>query len=61
MMRRILGLAKVADIADITDLKERARIENITLQVGKEMVTERKKFQSIREVIDLAQEFSTLK
>ena len=61
MMRRILGLAKVADIADITDLKERARIENITLQVGKKMVTERKKFQSISEVIDLAQEFSTLK
>lgn len=61
MMRRILGLAKVADIADITDLKERARIENITLQVGKKMVTERKKFQSISEVIDLAQEFSALK
>ena len=61
MMRRILGLAKVADIADITDLKERARIENITLQVGKKMVTERKKFQSISEVIDLAKEFSTLK
>ena len=61
MMRRILGLAKVADIADITDLKERARIENITLQVGKKMVTERKKFRSISEVIDLAQEFSTLK
>ena len=61
MMRRILGLAKVADIADITDLKERARIENITLQVGKKMVTERKKFQSISEVIDLAQEISTLK
>ena len=61
MMRRILGLAKVADIADITDLKERARIENITLQVGKKMVTERKKFQSISEVIDLAREFSTLK
>ena len=61
MMRRILGLAKVADIADITDLKERARIEKITLQVGKKMVTERKKFRSISEVIDLAQEFSTLK
>ena len=61
IMRRILGLAKVADIADITDLKERARIVNITLQVGKKMVTERKKFKSISEVIDLAKEFSTLK
>jgi len=61
MMRRILGLAKVADIADIRDLKERARIENMTLQMGKKLVTERKKINSIEEVIDLAKSFSELR
>ena len=60
-MRRILGLAKVADIADIRDLKERARIENMTLQMGKKLLTERKKINSIEEVIDLAKSFSELR
>jgi 5-methylthioribose kinase len=35
MMWRILGLAKVADIAEIEDLQERARIERMTLKLGK--------------------------
>jgi len=61
MMRRILGLAKVADIADIEDNKERAKIERMTLQMGKKLVTERTQFHTIQEIIELAKELSPLK
>ena len=61
MMRRILGLAKVADIADIVDNKERAKIERMTLQMGKKLVTERTQFHTIQEIIELAKDLSPLK
>ena len=61
MMRRILGLAKVADIADIEDNKERAKIERLTLQMGKKLVTERTQFHTIQEIIELAKDLSPLK
>jgi 5-methylthioribose kinase len=61
MMRRILGLAKVADIADIEDNKERAKIERMTLQMGKKLVTERTQFHTIQEIIELAKDLSPLK
>ena len=60
-MRRILGLAKVADIADIEDNKERAKIERMTLQMGKKLVTERTQFHTIQEIIELAKDLSPLK
>ncbi|ADD68869.1 5-methylthioribose kinase [Denitrovibrio acetiphilus DSM 12809] len=60
MMRRILGLAKVADIADIEDLKERARIERMTLKMGKQMVINRDSYSSIQELTALAKELSPL-
>jgi 5-methylthioribose kinase len=60
MMRRIFGLAKVADIADIEDLKERARIERMTLELGKTLITQRNQFNSIEEVIDRAKSISPL-
>ena len=60
MMRRIFGLAKVADIADIEDLKERARIERMTLQLGKQLVTQRDEFSSIEAVIEEAKKLSPL-
>jgi 5-methylthioribose kinase len=60
MMRRIFGLAKVADIADIENLDERARIERMTLQLGKILVTKRDQFQSIEEVVERAKVISTL-
>ena len=60
MMRRIFGLAKVADIADIEDLEERARIERMTLQLGKILVTQRDQFRSIEEVIERAKSLSPL-
>jgi 5-methylthioribose kinase len=60
MMRRILGLAKVADIAEIEDLQERARIERMTLKLGKIMVIERDSIKDIGEVLNLAKELSPL-
>jgi 5-methylthioribose kinase len=60
MMRRILGLAKVADIADIEDLKERAKIEIMTLAMARKMVIERESFSDIQQLIDLAKEISPL-
>jgi 5-methylthioribose kinase len=60
MMRRIFGLAKVADIADIEDLKERARIERMTLELGKALATQRDQYTSIEEVIELAKTISPL-
>jgi 5-methylthioribose kinase len=60
MMRRIFGLAKVADIADIEDLKERACIERMTLELGKALATQRDQYTSIEEVIELAKTISPL-
>lgn len=60
MIRRIFGLAKVADIAEIEDLNERARIERITLQFSKVLATQRNEFNSIEEVAELAKSLSPL-
>ena len=61
MMRRIVGLAKVADIAGIPDLKARAVIEQQALEMGRRMVTGRHGFGSIGAVSALAREISPLK
>ena len=60
MMRRIFGLAKVADIANIQDLDERAKIERMVLHMAKEIVIHREEYSSIEELVDLAKEISPL-
>lgn len=60
MMRRIVGLAKVADIADIPDLQERAQVEENALRMGAKMVVQRKQIKSIQELVTLAQSISPL-
>jgi 5-methylthioribose kinase len=60
MMRRIVGIAKVADIAGIPDLKARATIEQQALAMGRRMVTGRRSFGSIEAVNGLAREISPL-
>jgi len=60
MMRRIVGIAKVADIAGIPDLKARARIEQQALEMGRRMITARAAFGSIGAVSALAREISPL-
>ncbi len=60
MMRRIVGLAKVADIADIEDLKERARAEENALRMGADMVVRRCEFNHFSDLVDLATSLSPL-
>jgi len=61
MMRRIVGIAKVADIAGIPDLTARAVIEQQALEMGRRMVTGRDRFGSISAVSALAREISPLR
>lgn len=60
MMRRIVGIAKVADIAGIPDLMARAEVEQNALEMGRRMVTSRRSFESIGAVSMLAREISPL-
>ena len=60
MMRRIVGLAKVADIADIADLTERAKAEENVLRMASHMVVQRYDFKTIHQLTDLAKEVSPL-
>ncbi len=60
MMRRIVGIAKVADIAGIPDLKARAIIEQQALEMGRRMILRRRAFGTIAEVGALAREISPL-
>ena len=60
MMRRIVGIAKVADIAGIPDLKARAAVEQRALEMGRRMVTGRSGFRAIEEVSALAREIGPL-
>lgn len=60
MMRRIVGIAKVADIAGIPDLKARAAIEQQALEMGRRMITGRGRLGSIDAVSDLARAISPL-
>ncbi len=60
MMRRIVGIAKVADIAGIQDLTARAAIEQQALEMGRRLVVGRAGFGSIAAVSGLAQEIAPL-
>ncbi len=58
MIRRTLGLAKVSDIADIEDLDSRARIDRMALEMGKELIINRNRYDGIDPVISLATSIS---
>ena len=60
MMRRVLGLAKVEDIAGIADLEERARIERMTLELASHMVIHRNKILTIEALVEAAKAISPL-
>ena len=61
MMRRIYGLAKVADIADLPDLNARLDVERKVMRMAKIMVQQRDQFRNIEELALLAQELSPLR
>ncbi|MCW5695670.1 MAG: S-methyl-5-thioribose kinase [Bauldia sp.] len=58
MMRRIVGIAKVADIATIPDLKARAIVETHALDMARRMVMNRTGFDTIADVAALARSIS---
>ena len=60
MMRRIVGLAKVSDIADIPDPQARSRAEAQALEMGAIMVVNRKQYDNIKELSSLAVAISPL-
>lgn len=60
LVRRTLGLAKVAEIAAIPDQAARALAEVRTLRLAEALLLGRTDFQFISEVIDLAEECQTL-
>ena len=60
MVRRMVGLAKVAEIAAISDEAARALIEVRVLRLAEALLLGREDFQFISEVIDLAEECRTL-
>jgi 5-methylthioribose kinase len=51
MVRRVLGLAKVADIADIEDLQVRASAETAALRMAERLLLERGTADSIQQVL----------
>ncbi len=55
MFRRTVGLAKVADIAGIEDLKKRARIEVRVLACATELITAKSSFETIEDVLKVVE------
>ena len=55
MFRRTVGLAKVADVAGIKDLKRRAKIEKNILECASKLITS--KYENIDEIIKEIQEY----
>ncbi|MCF6173921.1 MAG: hypothetical protein L3J44_09120, partial [Campylobacteraceae bacterium] len=53
MFRRTVGLAKVADIAEIKDLKKRAKIEQKILETASLLIKFKSKIKNIDEVINI--------
>ncbi|KAL9404558.1 hypothetical protein Peur_001530 [Populus x canadensis] len=51
MIRRIFGVAHVEDFESITDASKRAKCEQQALDLAKMLLKERKRFQSIDEVV----------
>jgi 5-methylthioribose kinase len=53
MMRRVIGLAPVADLESIEDAAERAKAEKLALEVGKALVLRRRNLHSAEDVLRL--------
>ncbi|NOX15282.1 MAG: S-methyl-5-thioribose kinase [Epsilonproteobacteria bacterium] len=53
MLRRTVGLAKVADIAEIEDLERRARVERRVLESASLLIKSKSKIQNIDEIINM--------
>ncbi len=58
MIRRIIGLAHVADIHTIADLNIKEKAERMALSIGKSLIMHHRKATSILELIDIVKEES---
>ncbi|WP_339721344.1 S-methyl-5-thioribose kinase [uncultured Paraglaciecola sp.] len=56
MIRRILGVAKVADLMQFEDLKLRAKLETQALKMATKMLLNRQSYKSIADVNKLAED-----
>lgn len=59
MMRRILGVAKVADFMQFEDEKLRAKLENQVLKMASTMLVNRQSYTNITDVNNLAEDVSS--
>lgn len=61
MIRRVHGLAPVADIATIPDPETRAKAEKLALSIGTALIKQNRQAESITEVLDIARDsFSSI-
>jgi 5-methylthioribose kinase len=60
MMRRIVGIAKVADIVEIPDPKARAHVEQQALEMARRTIVARSELGTIKAVSNLAREVAPL-
>lgn len=56
MIRRVIGLAHVADIDKINDANTKEQAERIALTIGKALIKQHRKASSIEEVLDIAKQ-----
>ncbi len=54
MMRRVIGLAGVADIRGIQDVHERAIAGSLALHIGRSLLLERERIRTIEDLVDIA-------
>jgi len=57
MIRRIIGVAHVEDLESIADAGKRATCEHRALNLAKTLLKERRKFESISEIVSAIQQF----
>ena len=58
LIRRTLGIAKNKDISGIEDLTERARLDWICLNIGREFLLNRKSISSIDDAANIVEKYS---
>ncbi len=54
MMRRVIGLAGVADIRGIQDVHERAIAGSLALHIGRSLLLEREQIHTIEDLVEIA-------
>jgi 5-methylthioribose kinase len=54
MMRRVIGLAGVADIRGIDSVEGRSRAASLALNIGQALIKQRRQIGSIRELVEVA-------